>query len=260
MHDYAFACIVMHRYVTRLKHSRDGAATEQPYRGPMLARIRLVVPDRPGMLGAVASAIGSAGADVDLVDVLAAEHGRATDDIRVRVRDDAHLQRVVDTLERLTGVTVDGVRRPVSPLAGHGDLELIRTILATPLPQVLVDQAATSLEMNWVAATSPDAPAASTVIASSPTGPPEGIVIDHPVRLGLVPPDALAYAFSQMRPATQPDQELPPVHVLMVPLDDGGPAMLLGREGASFHVNEVHRFAELGRIVGKVLSGMRLDA
>jgi hypothetical protein len=43
--------------------------------------LRLVVPDKPGILGAVATALGDAGIDIVSVDVLERGGGVAVDDV-----------------------------------------------------------------------------------------------------------------------------------------------------------------------------------
>ena len=50
--------------------------------------LRLVVPDRPGLLGAVATALGEAGIDIVSVDVLERSGGVAVDDIVVELPGD----------------------------------------------------------------------------------------------------------------------------------------------------------------------------
>ena len=50
-----------------------------------MVRIRVALPDRPGSLGAVASAIGFAGGDIRGLVVLRSEEGRGIDDITIAV-------------------------------------------------------------------------------------------------------------------------------------------------------------------------------
>jgi len=50
-----------------------------------LFRIRLALPDRPGALGAVTSAIGFAGGDIRGLVVLSSDQGRGIDDITIAV-------------------------------------------------------------------------------------------------------------------------------------------------------------------------------
>ena len=56
--------------------------------------IRVVLPDRPGALGAVASALGHAGADILSVDIVERSAGQATDDLVVELPAD----RLADSL------------------------------------------------------------------------------------------------------------------------------------------------------------------
>lgn len=50
-----------------------------------LFQMQISLPDRPGSLGAIASAIGSAGADIRSLVVLKSEDGKGYDDITVAV-------------------------------------------------------------------------------------------------------------------------------------------------------------------------------
>lgn len=50
-----------------------------------LFQMQISLPDRPGSLGAIASAIGAAGADIRGLTVLKSENGKGYDDITVAV-------------------------------------------------------------------------------------------------------------------------------------------------------------------------------
>ena len=50
-----------------------------------LFRLQIALPDRPGSLGTIASAIGAAGGDIRGLVVLKSEDGRGYDDITVAV-------------------------------------------------------------------------------------------------------------------------------------------------------------------------------
>jgi len=50
-----------------------------------LFRINIALPDRPGSLGAIASAIGGAGGDIRGLVVMKSEDGRGYDDITVAI-------------------------------------------------------------------------------------------------------------------------------------------------------------------------------
>ena len=56
--------------------------------------LRVMLPDRPGALGAVATALGQVGADILSVDVVERAAGRATDDIVIELPTD----RLADSL------------------------------------------------------------------------------------------------------------------------------------------------------------------
>jgi ACT domain-containing protein len=70
-----------------------------------MVRIRVALPDRPGSLGAVASAIGFAGGDIRGLVVLSSEGGRGIDDITVAFpgNDPADL---IQVLSEIGGVEV----------------------------------------------------------------------------------------------------------------------------------------------------------
>src|SRR3712207_7863951 len=61
----------------------DGDRPTPEHGGTVSHLLRLVVPDRPGILGAVATALGEAGIDIVSVDVLERGGGVAVDDIVV---------------------------------------------------------------------------------------------------------------------------------------------------------------------------------
>ena len=68
-------------------------------------RLNVALPDRPGSLGLLASAIGAAGGDIKELVVLKSEGGRGCDDITVAVpgNDPSDL---VDLLNSMGGVEV----------------------------------------------------------------------------------------------------------------------------------------------------------
>jgi len=77
-----------------------------------MVRIRVALPDRPGSLGAVASAIGFAGGDIRGLVVLSSEGGRGIDDITVASPGNDPAD-VINVLNAIGGVEVLSVT-PVS--------------------------------------------------------------------------------------------------------------------------------------------------
>lgn len=67
--------------------------------------LRCTVPDRPGALAALAGAIGRAGGDIEAVEVIEQQAGRALDDLVVALPRGG-LQRLVAEVEGVDGVEV----------------------------------------------------------------------------------------------------------------------------------------------------------
>ena len=70
-----------------------------------LYRIRLALPDRPGSLGVVTSAIGFAGGDIRGLVVLSSEQGRGIDDITIALPGNDP-KDMLDVLSAIQGVEV----------------------------------------------------------------------------------------------------------------------------------------------------------
>jgi ACT domain-containing protein len=70
-----------------------------------LFKIEITLPDRPGSLGAVASAIGFAGGDIRGLEVLKSEDGRGYDEITVAVPGSDSTD-LLDILRAIGGVEV----------------------------------------------------------------------------------------------------------------------------------------------------------
>ncbi len=70
-----------------------------------LYRFRVALPDRPGSLGAVTSAIGFAGGDIRGLVVLSSEEGRGIDDITIAVPGNDP-KDMVEVLSAIQGVEV----------------------------------------------------------------------------------------------------------------------------------------------------------
>lgn len=213
----------------------------------MLARVRFSVPDRPGTLGRVTSAIGSVGADIAEIDVLDSESGRALDDVFVRVRDESHLERVAARLDALPGVTVTGLQFPAPPVTGHADLELIDQVLTRPerALQTLVDGAPHSFGVDWAALVEyrQDLSEVASVLTVSVASPgPEHVVLTSPLRLATVR-------------MTAPGAAEPYSGTALVPIGAGPLALVLVRSrGLDFHPSELWRVGQIGQIVGTVLA------
>ncbi len=217
----------------------------------VLARLRLRVPDRPGSLGVVASAIGAAGGDIVALEVLESEAGRALDDVYVEVTGVGGLQRLRAHLTAVPGVDVTGVQQPAPPVTGHAELELVAALVAAPgrAVQTLVDGAPGACGSDWAVVLGvPDVPTRGgpryEVVAASPRCPGvEHVVVTGPSRLGPVPlgPDG-----SHAEDAA----------AAMVPMPGADLVLLLVRDhGPAFHPGELWRLDQVGRVAG-LLTGV----
>jgi len=86
--------------------------------------IRVRVPNRPGMLGEVASAIGAAGGSIGAIDTPEITTESVTRDLSIAVSDDQHGQRVVEAVKGVGGVGVVFVSNPVFMAHVGGKIEI----------------------------------------------------------------------------------------------------------------------------------------
>ena len=70
-----------------------------------LFKLEVALPDRPGSLGAVASAIGFAGGDIRSLNVLKSEEGRGYDEITIAIPGSDPTD-LLDVLTSIGGVEV----------------------------------------------------------------------------------------------------------------------------------------------------------
>jgi hypothetical protein len=132
--------------------------------------LRLVLPDRPGILGGVATAIGEAGVDIVSLDVLERGQGVAVDDVVVELPRDRLPDSLITVAQSVEGVTVESLRPFAGPLDTHRELELLDALaragdatstklLAVELPRVFHSGWAVVLESAdpWVVAAASDA-------------------------------------------------------------------------------------------------------
>ncbi len=100
-----------------MSRRRNTSFTSLPYGVDMATfLLRVVLPDRPGALGAVASRIGAVRADVVAVDIVGRQRGRAVDEFVVDLADERHVSLLLDEIAEVDGVVVEEVRMlPAEP-------------------------------------------------------------------------------------------------------------------------------------------------
>ena len=130
--------------------------------------LRLVLPDRPGMLGAIATALGDAGADIVSLDVVERGPDGAVDDLLVQLPAGGLADVLITASQSVPGVVVESLRPYLGADDLHRDLELVDEIAAAPADalQLLVELAPGVFRAGWallledgqVTAASPGAP------------------------------------------------------------------------------------------------------
>ncbi|MET0764270.1 MAG: ACT domain-containing protein [Blastococcus sp.] len=213
--------------------------------------LRLVVTDRPGILGAVATALGDSGVDIVSLDVLERGNGVAVDDVVVDLPRDRLPDSLITVAQAVPGVTVESLRPFAGPLDTHRELELLESLaraaegtpaklLAAELPRVFHSGWAVVLSAadgTWeVAAASDAAPIFDGV--TLPWMPLSG------PRLLPSEDDWLPERWREMA-----------IEMMAAPYDGPGCAVLLGRSGGpAYRRSELMRLVHLTGIATTVAS------
>ncbi|WP_433239257.1 amino acid-binding protein [Streptosporangium sp. CA-135522] len=194
----------------------------------MLLRLRIALPDQPGSLSRITHVLGSAGADITQLVVLERGEGRAVDDITVYWPDSAPRETLVEGLQSIPGVTVEGVWGTREAPGTYPELEILKyiTTAGDRALATLLDSMPVLFSADWAAAGTEDDP--RTVVHSSWRAPAE---VPFP-------------ADTPGRPtATTLDSGL---HVISAPLPPLALTFLLARaDGPAFHRIEVHRLTRI---------------
>ena len=94
--------------------------------------LRLVLPDRPGTLGAVATALGEAGADILGLDVVERGADGAVDDVLVELPPGGLADRLITSAQSVPGVIVESLRPHLGGTDLRRDLDLVDRLAAAP--------------------------------------------------------------------------------------------------------------------------------
>ena len=213
--------------------------------------LRLVVPDRPGTLGAVAAALGTTGADIVSLDVLERGDGFAVDDVGVDLPAGRLPDSLITAARTVPGVEVESLRPFSGALDTHRELALLDALahaaegtaaklLAAELPRVFSGGWAVVLDC---------AGSAWEVVAASEAAPSfDG------VELPWMP-------LSTPRLLPSEDDWLPErwremaIEMMAAPYGGEACAVVLGRSGGpAFRRSELLRLAHLAGIASTVAS------
>jgi hypothetical protein len=95
--------------------------------------LRLVLPDRPGSLGAVATALGAEGVDIETLDVVErGPQGSAVDDLVVSVPEDRMAEVLITACQSVPDVRVESLRPHSRAAETVRDLGIVDAIAADP--------------------------------------------------------------------------------------------------------------------------------
>jgi ACT domain len=135
--------------------------------------LRLVLPDRPGALGAVATALGAADGDILSVDVIERSDGRAVDDLVVSLPNGKLPDTLVSAATAVDGVRVESIRQYAGQFDAHSELELLDALAARPQDalQLLADGAVRVFRAGWALVLHPAADGTAGVAAASTAAP-----------------------------------------------------------------------------------------
>jgi hypothetical protein len=224
----------------------DTSGARRPEEVSVAFLLRLVVPDRPGMLGAVATALGEAGADIVSLDVVERGPDGAVDDLVVELPSGALVDRLITAAQSVHGVIVESLRPYTGAADLHGDVELMEELAAAPTDalQIFVAGAPGVFRAAWALLVD-----GGTVFAAS-RGAPEIGTVDT----GLLPVEQAR----RIEPGETwvPQQwKLLATELAAAPVGDPHRVVLLGRPGGPlFRASEVLRLRHLAGITATVVA------
>jgi hypothetical protein len=209
-----------------------------------LLRVRL--PDQPGVLGRVATALGNVGADIESIVVVDRAESYAVDDLIVGLPAGALADRLVSAVTSVSGVVVESFQRHHGRRRVYDDLTLLDDATSSGAPlQVLVDGLPELLQVSYALVVGPSA--AGVGIAAASPGAPDG-EMRHWLPIA---------AAGQVNPADlwdDPDAAGPDCELLAAPFR-GESAILLGRIGGpAFLPAERTRVSHLARLAQALLA------
>lgn len=209
--------------------------------------LRVVLPDRPGSLGAVATALGSAGADIAGVEVVEQRgDGTVIDDFLVDLPPEGLPDALITACQRLDGVVVEFVGRYTAGADLHRDLEAVEAMTMYPerAAQLLVDLVPGIFRSGWGVLINANGDTADIVYASGGAPTTTGFSADW---LPLEKPTRLRIDNASAPPSWHD------VLAVGAPLGASGLAVILGRDGGPEILDsELARLAHLAALADAI--------
>jgi hypothetical protein len=209
--------------------------------------LRIVLPDRPGALGAVATALGKVGADILSLDVIERGAGSAIDDLVVELPPDRLADTLVTAAATVAGVQVESIRPYAGQIDAHRELELLENLAARPAESLalLADGAARIFRAGWALVL--DEPALGQAVVVSTSGPAAPEVTALPVPWWPPRPARILAADGDWAPA---DWDRLGLELAVAPLGKG--ALLVGRPALRWLPSELVRLQHLTSVASSV--------
>lgn len=209
--------------------------------------LRLVLPDRPGMLGAVATALGEAGADILSLDVVERGPDGAVDDLVVALPPGGMADVLITRAQSVPGVQVESLRPYHGGSDLHRDLELVDALAVEPgrAGALLVAHAPGVFRASWALLLE-----AGGGALSASAGAPEAADLELPW-LPLATPQRLEAGAPWVPEAWQALG----TELAVAPVGSPNRVVLVGRVGGPrFRASEVLRLGHLAGITATVLA------
>lgn len=209
--------------------------------------LRIHLPDAPGSLGEVATALGTAGADIIALDVVERQaDGTAIDDVLVELPLGGRADSLVSACHSIPGVQVSWLSRYNSGGDLHRDLEAVEAMTADPKrgTSILVTHAPGVFRADWALLVTPTHPGYQVRHATSgapglPDSSPEWMPLSAPAR--LIVPDSWS------------DPGWRDFTLAAVPVGDPDTAVVIGRRGGPEILDsELARLAHLASLANAI--------
>ena len=196
---------------------------------PFLLRVEL--PDVPGSLGRVATAIGEAGGDIEAIEIVEKRGGTAIDDVLLEMHDGAMPDSIVSACNALDGVEVMWISRYAAGGNIFLDLEVVEELTVDPTAALdrVVDLLPVAFRADW-----------AVRLHRS-----KGVVR----RTDAAPTDL---PFVEIERAARLEVEGDEVNLYAAARIDGNDAVIIGRRGGPEFVDS--ELARLGHLVGLAAS------
>ena len=209
--------------------------------------LRIVLPDRPGALGAVATALGEVGADILSLDVIERGPGRATDDLVVELPPDRLADSLVTAAASVAGVHVESIRPYAGQIDAHRELELLENLAARPAESLvlLADGATRIFRAGWALVL--DEPTLGNAEVVSRSGPAAPEVTTLPVPWWPPRPVRTLVTDTDWAPA---DWDRLGLELAVAPLGKG--ALVIGRPALRWLPSELVRLQHLTSVASTV--------